>query len=293
MVQLKVSYEDQRDGITVVRVDSDGQGVVLDLNSAPELRAALVQLGEEGRLVLVVDLSGVDRIDGKGLGVLVGGLKRVHPRGGTLSLVVTSEQVGKALTVTGLSRVFAIHDTVPSAVEKLVKDYTDESVEQRRAAYEERARERLAREAREQVAWEARERVDWEALGAATRVVLSHGFSYEHLTESISLVKVERDLDVYTAPFMRNVLVDLVKQGRSFLVVDLTTAELLDSTGVGVLVGVLKRVRAQGGALALVVQSERLLKGFRVTGLIRVFSIFPTAHQAIEFLGREGLRAHA
>ncbi|AXE80808.1 regulator [Streptomyces atratus] len=277
LVQLKVSYEDQRDGITVVRVDSDGQGGVLNFHSAPELRKVLVQLAEEGRLLMVVDLSGVDDINGDGLGVLVGGLKRVHFKGGTLSLVVTNERVRAVLSKSRLTRVFRIHDTVPGAVGKLLGDYADESIEQRRAAIEERARERLAR----------------ETLGATTRVVVSDGFSYEHLTESISLVKVAVELDVHSAVSLRNVLVDLVKQGRFFLVVDLTAIDQIDSTGLGVLVGALKRVYVQAGALALVVTSDRVVKTFRTTGLTKVFSIFRTVHPAVEYLGREDLRAHA
>ncbi|MCZ4125049.1 STAS domain-containing protein [Streptomyces sp. H39-S7] len=116
-MQLKVSYEDQRDDITVVRVDGESQGDVLLFDSAPELRHMLVQLAEEGRLLTVVDLSEVTDIDASGLGVLVGGLKRVqHFKGGSLSLVVTSERVRAVLARTGLTRVFRLHDTVPSAV---------------------------------------------------------------------------------------------------------------------------------------------------------------------------------
>ncbi|MEU3739942.1 MULTISPECIES: STAS domain-containing protein [unclassified Streptomyces] len=112
------------------------------------------------------------------------------------------------------------------------------------------------------------------------------------MTESISLVKVAVELDVYTTPPLRNVLVDMVKQGRFFLVVDLTAVDHIDSTGVGVLVGALKRVYVHAGALALVVSSDRVLKQFRITGLSKVFPIFRTVHPAIEFLGRQDLRAH-
>nr|WP_232838072.1 STAS domain-containing protein [Streptomyces atratus] len=113
------------------------------------------------------------------------------------------------------------------------------------------------------------------------------------MTESISLVKVAVELDVHSAVSLRNVLVDLVKQGRFFLVVDLTAIDQIDSTGLGVLVGALKRVYVQAGALALVVTSDRVVKTFRTTGLTKVFSIFRTVHPAVEYLGREDLRAHA
>lgn len=276
-MQLKVSYEVQRDGITVVRVEGTGEEAVLNSGTKTELRTVLVQLAQEGRLLFVVDLSGLDDISGDGVGVLVGALKRVHFKGGTVALVVTGERVLSALSKSGLNRVFRIHDSVESAVGKLIVDYAEEGIQQRCAAIEERARERLAR----------------EAAGAASRVVVSDGFSYEHLTESISLVKVAVELDVYTAPALREVLVDLINQGRYFLVVDLSAIEHFDSTGVGVLVGALKRVYVQAGALAVVATSGRVLKQFRITGLTKVFPIFQTVHPAVEYLGRKDLRTHA
>ena len=55
----------------------------------------------------------------------------------------------------------------------------------------------------------------------------------------------------------------------------------LDSTGLGVLVGGLKRVRAHDGSLDLVCTQQRILKIFRITGLTEVFCIYQTVDQAI------------
>ena len=62
--------------------------------------------------------------------------------------------------------------------------------------------------------------------------------------------------------------------------------EFLDSTGLGVLVGGLKRVRAHDGSLDLVCTQERILKIFRITGLTKVFGIHDTVDEAID--GQEG-----
>ena len=59
--------------------------------------------------------------------------------------------------------------------------------------------------------------------------------------------------------------------GNYHLVVDMERVEFLDSTGLGVLVGGLKRVRAHDGSLDLVCTQERILKIFRITGLTKVF----------------------
>jgi anti-anti-sigma factor len=65
------------------------------------------------------------------------------------------------------------------------------------------------------------------------------------------------------------------------LVVNMEKVEFLDSTGLGVLVGGLKRVRAHGGSLDLVCTQGRILKIFRITGLTKVFGIHETVDQAI------------
>jgi anti-sigma B factor antagonist len=74
--------------------------------------------------------------------------------------------------------------------------------------------------------------------------------------------------------------VELVEQGARHVVVDLSRVEFLDSTGLGVLVGALKRLRAAGGTLGLVCAHERLLKIFRITALDRVFALYDTVEAA-------------
>lgn len=96
-----------------------------------------------------------------------------------------------------------------------------------------------------------------------------------------TVVAVGGEIDVYTAPKLREQLVDLVNAGRYHLVVDMEGVEFLDSTGLGVLVGGLKRVRAHDGSLRLVCTQERILKIFRITGLTKVFPIHDTVSEAL------------
>ena len=91
-----------------------------------------------------------------------------------------------------------------------------------------------------------------------------------------TILRVTGEIDVYTAPKLRQQLVQLVEDGARHLVVDLSAVEFLDSTGLGVLVGGLKRMRALSGSFALVCDQERILKIFRITGLDRIFTIVPT-----------------
>jgi anti-sigma B factor antagonist len=96
-----------------------------------------------------------------------------------------------------------------------------------------------------------------------------------------TVVVVGGEIDVYTAPKLREQLIDLVSAGSYHLVVDMEGVEFLDSTGLGVLVGGLKRVRAHDGSLRLVCTQERILKIFRITGLTKVFPIHASVEEAL------------
>jgi anti-sigma B factor antagonist len=98
---------------------------------------------------------------------------------------------------------------------------------------------------------------------------------------SRTVVVVNGEIDVYTAPSLRERLNELVAAGHHDLIVDMQGVDFLDSTGLGVLVGGLKRARALDGALQLVCGQEKILKVFRITGLTRVFPIHPTLEQAL------------
>jgi len=95
-----------------------------------------------------------------------------------------------------------------------------------------------------------------------------------------TIVTVGGEIDVYTAPKLREQLIDLVSSGNYHLIVDMEGVDFLDSTGLGVLVGGLKRVRAHEGSLRLVCTQERILKIFRITGLTKVFPIHSSVEEA-------------
>ena len=99
--------------------------------------------------------------------------------------------------------------------------------------------------------------------------------------DGVEVVDVEGQIDIYTAPRLRELLIDLVSQNHYQLVVNLDKVGFLDSTGLGVLVGGLKRVRAHDGSLDLVCTREQILKVFGITGLTKVFGIYETVDQAI------------
>jgi anti-sigma B factor antagonist len=96
-----------------------------------------------------------------------------------------------------------------------------------------------------------------------------------------AIVAVGGEIDVYTAPKLRDQITELVSNGSYNIVIDLEAVEFLDSTGLGVLVGGLKKVRAHDGALELICSQERLLKIFRITGLAKVFVIHDSVDPSV------------
>jgi anti-sigma B factor antagonist len=98
--------------------------------------------------------------------------------------------------------------------------------------------------------------------------------------DSYAVVSVSGEIDVYTAPKLREKLIELVSEGTYEVVVDLEKVDFLDSTGLGVLVGALKRVKAHDGGLALVCTQDKILKIFKITGLTKVFPIHASVDEA-------------
>ena len=96
-----------------------------------------------------------------------------------------------------------------------------------------------------------------------------------------TVISVTGEIDVYTAPNLRERLNELVADGHYDLVVDMAGVDFLDSTGLGVLVGGLKRARSHDGTLRLVCDQEKILKVFRITGLTKVFPIHATLADAL------------
>ena len=96
-----------------------------------------------------------------------------------------------------------------------------------------------------------------------------------------TVLAVSGEVDVYTAPALRDRIADLLDSGQHQLVIDLGGVEFLDSTGLGVLVADLTGPVEAGGSLSLVCPQERVLKLFRITGLDEVFTVYSTVDEAL------------
>jgi anti-sigma B factor antagonist len=99
--------------------------------------------------------------------------------------------------------------------------------------------------------------------------------------DGIPVVTVQGEVDVSTAPRLRQELIEVASSGSRRAVVDLDPVEFLDSTGLGVLVSGLKRFRTMEGDLLLVCTQRRVLKVFEITGLTDVFSMHDSVDDAV------------
>ncbi|GAB4242442.1 MAG: STAS domain-containing protein [Thermoleophilia bacterium] len=107
-------------------------------------------------------------------------------------------------------------------------------------------------------------------------VVISQSMSGDAL-----IIRVDGELDMYTAPNLKDALKEAIDKGHRRVVVDLTRVGFLDSTSLGVLVAGLRRIRAEEGDLHLVLDQPNLSKMFRITGFDGVFRIHRTLDEAL------------
>jgi anti-sigma B factor antagonist len=107
------------------------------------------------------------------------------------------------------------------------------------------------------------------------------------LETEVPIVELEGEVDVYTAPQLKQQMISLLESGAKELVVDLTKVDYLDSTALGVLIGGLKRMREVDGNMVLVCPSPRIRRVFEITGLDKIFDIYNSEIEAQESLGKE------
>jgi anti-sigma B factor antagonist len=104
------------------------------------------------------------------------------------------------------------------------------------------------------------------------------------LGDGIYRVLVAGEVDLSTAPELKASLSEVIESGGRGVLVDLSEATFIDSTTLGVLMGAVKRLRPEGGELAITCRDPNIRKIFEITLLDRVFSIFDTADAGVEHL---------
>ncbi len=107
----------------------------------------------------------------------------------------------------------------------------------------------------------------------------------ESLSESLVLLRLEGEVDLYAAPELRGSVDAAIDLGATKLIMDVSAATFIDSTTLGILVGTLKRLRRRGGNLAVVCPDPGMATIFSITGLDSMFSVERTLEAAVTALG--------
>ncbi len=87
-----------------------------------------------------------------------------------------------------------------------------------------------------------------------------------------TVLRVTGEVDMSTGPQLRQTLVSTISEGNAWLVVDLGQVDFIDSTGLGILIGGLKRARSQGGDLKVMGVHGHVHRVFELTGLGEVLA---------------------
>ena len=107
----------------------------------------------------------------------------------------------------------------------------------------------------------------------------------EQVGDSSYVIALSGEVDLYTAPEFKQQLLDVISKGAKDVIVDFSTTTFIDSTTLGVLVGGVKRLRTNDGQLSLVCSDRNITKIFEITGLDKVFTIYPTREEAVSAIG--------
>jgi anti-sigma B factor antagonist len=105
------------------------------------------------------------------------------------------------------------------------------------------------------------------------------GLAQRELDKRTSVIVVEGELDLSTAPRLKWALVDALETGHDQLIVDLALTTFMDSTALGVLVGVKRKLVPDGG-LAITRVGPEVQKIFESSGMDGAFTIFSTLEEA-------------
>ena len=114
---------------------------------------------------------------------------------------------------------------------------------------------------------------------------MNFDISMDKIGDDAYAISLAGEVDLYTAPEFKQQLLDVIDQGAKHVIVDFSDTTFIDSTTLGVLVGGVKRLRTNDGQLSLVCSDRNITKIFEITGLDRVFTIYPTRPEALDAIG--------
>jgi len=99
-----------------------------------------------------------------------------------------------------------------------------------------------------------------------------------------TLVELDGEIDLHSAPDIKAALIELGTSPAARIAVDLSAVSFLDSTGIGALVGALKKTRECGGQMAFYGARDRVKRVFQIAGLLGALPFYPSREGALAAL---------
>jgi anti-sigma B factor antagonist len=114
-------------------------------------------------------------------------------------------------------------------------------------------------------------------------------FSIEdrRLDGGVHVIAVTGEIDLFTAPELKQALSVPIDDGIERIIVDLSATTFIDSSSLGVLIGAQRRLKLNGGQLAVVCDNDSIVKTFKITGLDSVFTLVSSLDDARDAVGAD------
>ena len=103
--------------------------------------------------------------------------------------------------------------------------------------------------------------------------------------EKYVIISIEGEVDTYTSPKVKS---DIIKEIEEYnnIIISMEKVKFIDSTGLGVLIGVLKKIKEKDGKMVIVSPNTYINQIFEITGLYKVFKIVNSLNEAVDFLNQ-------
>ncbi|MFJ8861634.1 STAS domain-containing protein [Streptomyces sp. NPDC102451] len=102
-----------------------------------------------------------------------------------------------------------------------------------------------------------------------------------HPAEGVAVLTVAGEIDVDSAPALRSKALQLIREGRPHLVLDLAPVEFCDSSGLNTMIGILRYAKDRHGSLCLAAAPSHVTRLLDITGVGVLMPVVPTTAEAL------------
>jgi anti-sigma B factor antagonist len=103
----------------------------------------------------------------------------------------------------------------------------------------------------------------------------------------LQIVTLEGELDAYTAPKLQEAVTSALDEGVAWLIIDLAAVDYIDSVGLGILIGSVKRAGEREGNIAVVCSRRNVRRVFEVSGTAEMLNVVEGLPRAVDVLKAE------